>query len=81
MTQQEKLEGQIMDAIRRNPRRDHEAEEIQIDLSAPPKFIMPPAAVLLALNALVSRGELVQRTWNGEQIVYGLPDAVVAAAA
>lgn len=73
MTPQEKLEGMIMEAVRRNPYRDHEAVEFAISFSAPPKYEMPLSAVLLTLNALVERGELAQRTWNGEQVVYGLP--------
>lgn len=72
---QQQLEGMIMDAVRRNPLRDHEAVEFAVQFSAPPKYEMPLPAVILSLNALVERGELEQRTWNGEQVVYGLPDA------
>jgi hypothetical protein len=66
------LKGLLLEAIHRNTRRDHQADELAISLAPRNQPALNLGLVLGALEELVAEGKLAKREWSGGHVVYGV---------
>lgn len=74
------LKGLLLEAINRNTRRDHQADELAIALAPRNAAPLPLPQVLGALEELVAEGALAKREWSGGHVVYGIVEPAAAVA-
>lgn len=69
------LRAQVLEGIKRNPHRHHEAGEFAVDLKQPLPMIEG------ILGELATAGLVVKAEWAGGILVWGLPEAKAEAVA